>query len=130
MRVVTVDSPGGENTFGESIFAGAADVIHNLLTAIFDDGFAYSCRQLIKDFIPTNSLPFAFTALPGALQRVKYSIGISNLIERRRTFGTVAATAARIFRIAFELLNLICVFVDIGEQPTGRLAVEASGRHQ
>src|SRR6266571_9565635 len=48
MRVVTVDSPSGENTFGETVFAGAADMIHDLLTAIFDDGFAYSCRQLIK----------------------------------------------------------------------------------
>src|SRR5439155_20518088 len=42
----------------------------------------------------------------------------------------VAATTARILRIAFELLNLISVFVDIGEQSARRLAVETGRRHE
>ena len=42
VRVVTVNAPGRQNAFRESIFAGPSDVIHDLLAAIFDDRFANS----------------------------------------------------------------------------------------
>src|SRR5262249_26205917 len=61
---------------------------------------------------------------------IKNSIGIGNLVKGRRTFGAIAPAAARILRIAFELLNLICFFVDIGEEPARRLAIETSRRHE
>src|SRR5438552_8929015 len=31
VRVVTINAPGGEYAFREAVFAGSADVIHNLL---------------------------------------------------------------------------------------------------
>ena len=40
MRVVTINAPGGQNSFGETILARTADVIHDLRRAIFDDRFA------------------------------------------------------------------------------------------
>src|SRR5437879_6207248 len=105
VRVMAVNSPGGQNAFGEAVFARSPDVIHDLLTTIFDDGFAYSCRQIVEYFIPANPLPFAFTAFAGALQRIKYSIGIGDLIERRRSLGTISSARTRILGVAFELLD-------------------------
>ena len=32
--------------------------------------------------------------------------------------------------IPFELLYLHCLFVDVGDEPTGGFAVEAGGRHE
>src|SRR6185369_5774156 len=48
MRVVTVDAPRGENTFGEPVFAGPANVIHDLLTAVLDDRVANALRERIE----------------------------------------------------------------------------------
>src|ERR1044071_5521971 len=121
MRVVSVDAPSGENPFGESIFAGTPDVIHDLALAIFDDGFPNSRREIVEHIIPTNAFPIPRTALTGSLQRIKNAIRIVDLIERRRPFSAVTSTASRILGIAFELLNLIRVFVDVGEQPARRL---------
>src|SRR6266567_5256669 len=63
VRVVTVNSPRGQNTFGEAVFTGTSDVIHDLVAPIFDDGFPNSCRQIVERFIPRDALPLAFTTL-------------------------------------------------------------------
>src|ERR1043165_1078093 len=128
MRVVPVDTPGRENPFGEAIFPGTSDVIHDLTFAVFDDRFPNSSSQIVKHLIPTNALPFPFAAFAGTLQRVKNAIRIGNLIERRRTFRAIAPAAPRIFRISFKLLNLSRLFVDVGEQSARRLTIETSRR--
>ena len=115
MRVVTIDAPGRKYAFRESIFARPADVIHDFVFAIFDDSFANSRSKIVEHFVPTHALPISCTALAASLQGIKNAIGVGNLIERGRTFGAVAPAAARILWIAFELLNLVRVFVDIGK---------------
>src|SRR2546425_1022434 len=52
------------------------------------------------------------------------------LVERRRTFGAVASTRARMFGIAFKLLHLAGNFVDVREQTAGRFAIETSGGNE
>src|SRR2546426_5347055 len=130
MRVVPVDAPRRENPFGESVFARASDVIHNFVATIFHDRFADSRSDCIKHFIPAYTFPLAFAPLACPLERIKDAIGIGNLVQRRRAFGAVAPSAPRILRIAFELLNLVRVFVDVSEQPARRLTVKARGRYK
>ena len=116
MRVVTVDSPGRENAFSETIFAGAAHVIHDLMTSIFENGVTNACGDGVECFVPGGPFPFSFAALAGAFEWVKNAIGISYLIECRGTFGAVASTRTWVFGITFKLLNLAGDFVDIREQ--------------
>ncbi len=95
VRVVTVNAPGGEDAFGETIFTGPPDVIHDLVATIFDDRFANSRGDVVERFVPGGAFPFSFAAFAGALERIKNAIGIVNLIERCRTFGAVASARAR-----------------------------------
>src|ERR1044071_2567340 len=106
---MTVDSPRRENSFRESILAGAPDVIHDFAAAIFNNRFANSCSQIVEDLVPTYAFPISCTTFPDAFERIENSIGIVDLIQRRRPLGAIASARSRIFRIALELLNLICV---------------------
>src|SRR5690349_11022880 len=114
---MTIDAPCREDAFRESIFTGTPDVIHDFVTTIFDDRFTDSRREIIEDCIPTHLLPISCAAVADPFQRIEYSIRIIDLIQRRRTFRTVAPARSRVLRIALELLNLICIFVDVSEQP-------------
>ena len=116
MRIVTVNAPRRENAFGESIFAGTPDVIHDFVATIFDDRFANAGSDIVEDSIPIDAFPFTFAAFARALQGIKNTIGIGDLIQGRRTFGAVASATPRILWIAFKLLNLVRVFVDVSEQ--------------
>ena len=128
MRVVSVNSPRCQNSFGESIFTRPPDVIHDFVATILNDRVSDPRSDLIEHSIPAYAFPLAFSALACPLERIKDAIGIGNLIQRRRAFGAVAPSAPGILRIAFELLNLVCVFVDVGEQPARRFAVKAGRR--
>src|SRR5882672_4728491 len=80
VRVVTVNAPGGEYAFGESILAGPPDVIHDLVAAILDNCFTNPRGNIVKRFIPGRLFPFAFAATAGALEWVKNAIRILYLI--------------------------------------------------
>ena len=130
MRVVTIDSPRREDAFCESIFAGAADVIHDLVFPILADGFADATGEGVECFIPGGAFPFTFAAFAGAFERVKDAIGIGDLVQSGGTLGAVASARTGVFRITFKLLDLAGDFVDIGQQPARRLAVEARCGHE
>src|SRR5439155_10953345 len=102
VRVMTVDAPRRENSFRETIFPRPPDVIHDLVAAIFYDGFAYARSDRVEHFVPTDTFPFTFAAFASALQRIKNAIRIGNLIECSRTLRAIASAAARVLRIAFE----------------------------
>ena len=124
---MAINSPGGEDAFGETIFTGTPDVIHDLVAAVLDDRFTNARGDVVKRRVPTDAFPFAFAAFAGALEWIKNAIGIVNLVECRRTFGAVAPARPRMLRIAFKLLHLAGDLVDVGKQPAGRFAVEAGG---
>ena len=42
MRIVPVDTPSGENSLSESILAWAANVVHDLVAPIFNDGIGFA----------------------------------------------------------------------------------------
>ncbi len=130
MRVVGIAAPGGHHALGEAILAGTPDVVHDLFVALLLHGLADPRRHIIHGLIPADALPFPLAAGAGTLERVEDAIGIGDLIQRGGALGTVAASRARMFRVALELANLEGIFVDVGQQPTGRFAVEARRRYQ
>src|SRR6185503_16104953 len=130
MRVVPVDSPRRKDAFGETIFTGTPDVIHDLLATIFDNRFPDLSGEFIEHFVPTSLHPFPFAAFSGAFERVQNAIRIVDLVESGGTFRAVAATRTWMFRIAFKLLNFACDLIDIGEQTARRLAIETGRGNQ
>src|SRR5882724_2244653 len=130
MRVMAINPPGRQNSLSEPILTGRADVIHDLIAPIFNDGGANPSGDVIKRAIPIDTLPFSLAPLSRSLQREENPIRISNLIDRGWPFGTVSSTRSRVLGVAFELLNCTSVFVDISEQPARRLTVKASGRDE
>src|SRR5258706_10379207 len=90
VRVVTVNTPGRENALSKTIFPRPPDVIHDLVTPIFDDRFPDTPGDGVEYLVPTNALPFTLAAFTGALQRIKNPIRIGNLIQRRRTLHAIA----------------------------------------
>src|SRR5688572_3211063 len=113
MRVVTVDAPGGEYAFSKTILTRTSDVIHDLLTAIFNNCFSDSTCQLVQHFIPAHPLPFSFASFARAFERIENTIGIGDLIQRGWTLGAISATRARMLGVAFELLYFARGFVDV-----------------
>ena len=115
MRVVPVNAPRRQNPFRKSVFTRTPDVIHDFALPIFDDRLAYPRSEIVKHRVPTNALPLSFAAFANALQRIKNPIRIGNLIKRGWPFRTVAPARSWILRITFKLLNLVRLFIDIGE---------------
>ena len=130
MRVVTVDSPRRENAFSKAVLTGPADVVHDLVLAILADGVADSSGDGVERLVPGGLFPFTFASFAGAVEWLKDAIGIGDLVQRCGTFRAVASTRAGVFRIAFKLLHLAGDLVDVGQQPTRRLTVEARRRHE
>ncbi len=62
MGVVAVNTPGGEDALSETVFTGSADVIHDLVTAIFKDRFANARGNIVKRCVPGCLFPLTFTA--------------------------------------------------------------------
>ena len=124
---MTIDTPGGEDTLSETVLTWPADVVHNLVPPVFDDGIAYAPSQFIQHFVPTYLGPFSFTAFSSAFERVKYAIGILDLIKRCGTFRAIAPARSGMLGVTFKLLYLASSLVDIGQESARRLAVEARG---
>ena len=116
---MSINTPGGEDTLGETVFTGSPDVIHDLVPAIFKDRFANAGGDIIQNPVPGHLFPFTFTAFADAFEWIKNAIRILNLVKCCRTLGTVAPARSRMFRVTFKLLNVSSDLVDIGEQSTG-----------
>jgi hypothetical protein len=130
MRVVAVDAPRRENPLGEAVLTGAADVVHDGVRPFLGDGCADPAGDVIEGGVPVDLLPAALAALADAAQRVEDPVRVGDLVDRRRALGTVASPRTRVLGVALELAHLEGFSVDIGEQPAGRLAVEARRRDE
>src|SRR5438045_98633 len=114
---MTIDSPGRQDALSETVFAGPADVVHDLLFTILDDCLAYSISDRVERFVPRGAFPPTFASFAGAFERVQDAIGIGNLVESCGAFRAVASSRAGVFGIPFKLLHLARDLVDIGQQP-------------
>ncbi len=130
VAVVAVDAPGVKNSLViEQLMSRPADVIHDLIAAIFLERFAYARRNVVEHFIPSNALPFAFAAFADAFERIANAFRVGDLIERRRPLGAVAASAAGMLRIALEAADSVGVFLDDRHQAAAGFAVKTNRRN-
>src|SRR5262249_26862013 len=121
-----VDAPGVEDPLVvDQLVAGTPHVVHHLVAAALDESLADSRRDVVERGVPADALPLPFPALTDALERVTDPLGVLHLVQRGGALGAVASAAARMLRVALELRDAPGVAIDVGEEPAGRLAVEA-----
>ena len=130
VAVVAVHPPGQQEALREAVLTGPADVVDDLVLAVLDDRRPDPSRDVVERVVPADPLPVAAAALPGATQRIQDALGVVDLVDRGRPLGAVATARSRVGRVALELLDRHVRLVDVGQQPAGRLAVEARGGHE
>src|SRR5579883_548098 len=128
MAVVTIHSPGSQHALHITIVSGASNMIHNLVASPLNKRLPDFRGKGIQHLIPCHAFPPALAALARTLQGIENAFGIVDLVDGRRAFGTVTPATARMVGITFQLLDTPALFVYVGQQPTGRLTVEADGR--
>ncbi len=129
MAVVSIHAPTLHYAVGVSVFAWAADVIDDSIRAALL-ALAHFLRDFRECLLPRDLLPFAFTALANSFERIQDSFGVIHLVVSRRSLGAVSSARAWVDGIAFELANLVGVFVNIRKQTTCRFAVEADSGNE
>jgi uncharacterized protein YigA (DUF484 family) len=130
VAVVAVDAPALQHAIHVAVVTRAADVVHDLGLAPFDECAPNLRRERVEHVVPAHALPLARAARTNALHRVEHAAGVLYLIERRRSLGAVAAARAGVERVALELLDREVLLVDVGHEPARGLAVEARRRHE
>jgi hypothetical protein len=128
--VVPVHAPARQHPLGEPVLPRAADVDHDLVLPALDDRGPDPGRQRIENLVPADSLPPAATTWPGPAQRVQDAVWVGDLVDRGWALGTVTPAGAGVLGVPLELAHLARLAVDVSQQPTGGLAVEAGGRHE
>src|SRR5579875_2632621 len=130
MAVVRVYAPALQHAFHVAILARTPNVIDDLSLAILHQRLANARGNRIERLIPGDALPLALATLAHALQWIEDAFGIVDLVERRRAFGAGAPATARMGRIPLELAYPQRFDIDIGQQSTRGLTIEAGGRSQ
>src|SRR5690606_22165822 len=105
VAVVAVDAPRADAAVGVAILARPPHVVHDAVAALLAAG-AHPAGDVGERLFPRHALPLALAALAHALERVEDALGVVGLVVRGRPLGTVAPAAARMRRVALELLHL------------------------
>ena len=130
VRVVTVDAPRGEHALREAVLTGATHVVHHLVVASGRDRRADAQRDLVERLVPADALPATLATVADAPHRVEDAVRVGDLVVDRGALRAVASARTRRLGVALELADLQRVLVDVGEEPTGGLAVEARRRDE
>src|SRR5947209_19579906 len=127
MTVMPIYAPGAQHTFHIAIVAWAPDMIHDLVTTVFNDGCADFGGECIQYLIPGGAFPFALATFATTFQWVEDTFGIIDLVDGSRAFSAVASPAARVIGIALEFFDTTGFLIHAGNQTTGVFAVKADG---
>src|SRR6266571_3534243 len=120
-------TPCTKHTLHIAIVAWAPDMIHDLVSTVFDDGCADFSGECVQNLIPGGAFPFALATFPRTFQRVEDTFRIIDLVDGSRAFGAVASPAARVIGIALEFFDTTGFLIHVGHQTTGGFAVKADG---
>src|SRR5262249_20902891 len=92
MAVVAVDSPGMEHPLVvNQLVARTAHVIHDFILAVFLQCLTNASTEIIQDFVPGHTFPFALTPFAGTPQGIKNALRIIHLVDGCGSLGAVAA---------------------------------------
>ena len=94
--VVPVHAPAGQDPLGEAVLARPADVIHDLVRALPDDGRPDPARDVVERVVPAHLAPSGpAPRSPARLSGCEDAVGVGDLVEGRGALGAVAAARAR-----------------------------------
>src|SRR5579859_5360843 len=125
-----IHAPRAQHALHVAIVARSPDVVHHLVAAIFHNSGANRTGEGVQRLVPGRALPFALSALASALQGIENALRVVDLVDGRRAFGAVAPATAGVVGIAFELFDTPALFVHVGQQTAGSLAVKTNRRDQ
>ena len=126
---MTVHVPCPEYPLHEPFMTGTSDMVRDFIVATLLNSLAHSSCNVIKHTVPAHSIPFATTSFSRAFHWIEHSVGILNLVERRRTFCTVSASTCRMIRIADQLAHRHGLLVNISQKSTTCLTIETGCRN-
>ena len=128
--VVPVYPPALQHPLHVTVVPGAADVVHDLLASPVQDRFSYPRTEGLEHLVPGGALPLVRAARALALHRVEHAVRGPELVHYRHALGAQASPTCGVHGIALDLCDLSGLFVDVGEQPARRFAVEADRRDE
>ena len=91
MGVVAIDTPGGQDALGVSVFAGPTDMVHDFVVAVFLKRSPHTTGNIMQGFAPGDRLPLPLSTFSRSFQGLENAIGIADLVQCGRTLGTVPA---------------------------------------
>ena len=112
MAIVSIHTPRLNDAIGIAIFTRTAYMIRNAVTS-FLAAFAHVFSDFGQGLIPCDALPFPFTTLANALERIEDSFRVVCLVVRGGAFGAITSPTTRMHRIAFKFLDFKRGFVHI-----------------
>ncbi len=130
MGVVPVDPPALQHALHVTVVPRAPHVVHDLLASPLPDRSSDPRAEGLEHFVPGRALPLVRAAPALALHRVEHPVFGLELVHYRHALGTEAPAACGVHGVALDLADLTGLFVDVGEQAAGRLAVEADRRDE
>ena len=130
MRVVAIYGPRGQHALGVSVLTGAPDVVHDLLVTLLLHRPTDARGDVVQGIVPRHPLPLPFPAGTRPFERIQDAIRVGDLVDGRGSLGAVAPPGTGVLGVSLELADLQRVPIDVREQPTSGLAVEARRRHQ
>ena len=130
VRVVPVYPPALENALHETVVTGAPHVVHDLLTTPVTDRSSDPRPEGLEHFVPGGALPPIRAARPLAFHRVEHPVCRLELVHYRQALGTEASATCGVHGVSLDLGDLAGLFVNVGEQPARRFAVEADRRDE
>src|SRR5713226_788183 len=127
MAIVTIHAPRPQHALHVTIVSRSANVVHDFIAAILNNGGPNFAGEGIQHLIPRSTLPLALSTLACTFEGIEDAFGVVDLVDGGGTLGTAAPAAPWVIGIALEFFDPARLFIHVGQQPTGRLAVEADG---
>ena len=91
MRVVAIDTPGGQDALGVPILTRPANVVHDFVVTVFLERSSQTAGNIMQGFVPGDLLPLALAAFARPFQGLEDAIRIVDLVECGRALGAVPA---------------------------------------
>src|SRR5210317_1981070 len=102
VRVVAVNAPCLQHTVRVALMAWTSDVVNHSVASTGVQRCTDFSGNVVKDFVPCHLLPLPLTTLSDPLERVKNAFSVVDLVDGRRSFCTVSASASRVMWVPLE----------------------------
>src|SRR5260221_1510573 len=98
VAVVPIHAPRLQHAIRVAVLTGPADVVHDFVTAVLDDGLSNPPADIVERLVPRHLRPFAGSPVAVALERIENAIASLELVLRHDALLARAAPAARLQR--------------------------------